>query len=285
MLMYHEVVPFAHIAGAVERRMNMASIKKAQQQLKEEKSKPEKSKTKLLKEERRKRDAEAKCWTVVPAEQRQYRSKTLTLHEYLDTPLHRKWDINIKALKTGLSVEQIGKSKNKRLAMPCEELTGNARSIFCRSCKVKVRKFQLKTNNVTWGKRRKNGEAGHHKTYGDKPTATVIKLKALGEDVDKRIAQGQALPKHLQEKLAKIETPEQNPAKAAAKPQKKVRTFKQAVKNAAEQIKAGEKSKVKQGPLSKPKRKPKAESKQQDLLPTPPPAVSAGPVGAMPVAP
>jgi hypothetical protein len=235
----------------------------------------------------------ALCWTQEPSRKRSEDGAEQTLNQYLTTELHKRWGLKVEHLKNGLTAEQIGGShKDKRLTDPCKDYTGSARVKFCINCRRKTRKMQLKINNETLADNQAKGKAGHHKQYRGKPTEAVLKLKKLGEDPEKRIKQGEPLPKTLAEKLASVELGEKNPAKAAAKkPVEKKgpapKAPKAAKEAAASMRKAMKKTakpglqgvidtanKVKQGPLSKPK---KVKKDQQPKLPgmEPDPALMA----------
>lgn len=205
------------------------------------------------KQAKRKANEEAMCWTQEPDRKRSENGKEMTLFQYMNTPLHRKWGLELKHLKNGLTQEQIGNSrKDKRLTEPCKEKTGKGSIRFCSNCRRKVRRMQLKVNNVTLAKRKEEGKAGHHKKYRGKDTIIIKALKKLGEDPEKRIGQGKTLGQALLAKVEKI-LPEltganANPAKAAGR--------KSSEKDAKAPVHKSE-SKVKQGPLSKPKKSTK----------------------------
>jgi predicted RNase H-like nuclease len=129
------------------------------------------------------------------------------------------------------------------------------------------------------------GEAGHHRKYRGKPTIIVKALEKVGEDPDKRIAQGEPIGQRLMEKLTKV-IPEiiAGPAKASAKKpkaEKKGPAPKAAKEAAASMRKAMKKdkktteieasyteptgSKVKQGPITKKPKGKKVNDKQETL--------------------
>jgi hypothetical protein len=247
----------------------MASLKK---QVAEEK-KP--TKTKAAKPPKVKDpgpNPELKCWSQDPSLKHHYEGKLYTLQEYLDIPLHKKWNLTIKDIKDGLPKEKLGDSADKRLTEPCKGKVLKQRSKFCPNCKRRVRKFQLKVNNAPWLKRHKAGVAGHYQKYRGKPTELAKQLKKLGEDPKKRLVPGKPLPKVLVEKLEKAEAPKVK-VKAEPKPKppkekpvntgkwKKPKKVSDSRKKQLDTAAAMTGGKVKQGPITKEKR----PVKQADL--------------------